>query len=159
MHCGIIELAPVEGGQAYPWAWASGQCSDWRTHVCVEHAETCNICNETFCRTCFSFHEKSASHHGPRDGYAGNRSRKLFISVKKFDEDSSALTNASMPLMLLGSVREQRTTGTSGLISFILCASSVPPAPHNSSPPKTRRIGLFRSKATARQLLVTPITP
>jgi hypothetical protein len=65
MQCGIVEITYAGRGQVYPCSeTASGQCSDCGIPVCKAHSDTCNLCNQRFCATCLSFHEKDS--HGKR---------------------------------------------------------------------------------------------
>jgi hypothetical protein len=58
MNCEIIE-AHVEDTTGYPCGnEASGRCCDCGTHLCEAHAESCNLCNDLYCETCYSFHAR-----------------------------------------------------------------------------------------------------
>jgi hypothetical protein len=68
----------VEDATGYPCGnEASGRCCDCGAHMCDSHAESCSLCNDLFCETCYAFHAReyhrkkatkpSASIGRPRD--------------------------------------------------------------------------------------------
>jgi hypothetical protein len=60
MSCEIVEASYVGNASGYPHGKEDvSECFDCGTHVCNEHADTCDRCNELFCLTCLGFHERS----------------------------------------------------------------------------------------------------
>ena len=59
MRCEIVEVAHVEDATGYPCDnETSKRCFDCGSHLCDEHAENCDICEEVFCSICLAFHSK-----------------------------------------------------------------------------------------------------
>ena len=60
MHCEILEMSSVEDTVGYPCsADASERCCDCGARLCDEHVNYCALCDQLFCSTCLSFHERS----------------------------------------------------------------------------------------------------
>jgi hypothetical protein len=47
--------------------YAKTLCYDCGTSLCSAHAERCELCNETFCPSCLSFHQSEHSKPAQRD--------------------------------------------------------------------------------------------
>jgi len=74
MNCEIIE---VSDARVYPCGWdAIGKCSDCGTCICDEHAQNCGHCNQLFCLTCLSFHERAIPTKKPGSSVPEEYSRK-----------------------------------------------------------------------------------
>ena len=55
--CEVIKVRNLADRLGYPCTMtASHQCWDCGIAICEGHAETCSICREVFCGSCFSFH-------------------------------------------------------------------------------------------------------
>lgn len=58
--CEITEVAHVEDAIGYPCGrGASGRCCDCGAHLCDAHSESCTVCTDLFCETCYSFHARA----------------------------------------------------------------------------------------------------
>ena len=56
-YCGVVEVRSLEDALGATCARsAAAQCSDCGTALCDAHAERCELCSETFCPGCVSFH-------------------------------------------------------------------------------------------------------
>ena len=56
-YCGVVEVRSLEDALGATCARsATAQCSDCGTALCDAHAERCELCSETFCPGCVSFH-------------------------------------------------------------------------------------------------------
>src|SRR5215469_10453936 len=58
---GVRNLADAEGVSCT--RMATQPCSDCGIVICESHTETCGLCREVFCSSCFSFHQ--AEHSKP----------------------------------------------------------------------------------------------
>jgi hypothetical protein len=74
--CGVVEVRGAQDvlGTAcgHP---AKTLCYDCGTSLCLAHAERCDLCKETFCPTCLSFHQSEHPMPAQRDQH-GKRKRK-----------------------------------------------------------------------------------
>jgi hypothetical protein len=60
-YCGVVEVRSLEDALgATCGCQAKALCSDCGVSVCSIHAERCNLCRETFCPPCLSFHSLHA---------------------------------------------------------------------------------------------------
>jgi hypothetical protein len=58
-YCGVVEVRSLEDALGATCARAgAAQCSDCGTSVCSAHGERCQLCNEIFCPSCLSFHQR-----------------------------------------------------------------------------------------------------
>jgi len=58
-YCGVVEVRSLEDAMGATCARsAKSQCSDCGTALCDQHIERCEVCGETFCPSCLSFHQK-----------------------------------------------------------------------------------------------------
>jgi hypothetical protein len=56
-YCGIVEMRRVHNQQGTLCArYAKTLCYDCGTSLCSQHTERCQLCGETFCRSCLTFH-------------------------------------------------------------------------------------------------------
>jgi hypothetical protein len=87
VHCEITEVAHSEDVVGYPCSKnASAKCFDCGVSVCDVHSEHCQLCNQTFCDACLSFHnsEQHQKKSAPADiaGKMKRRARKAYIREK-----------------------------------------------------------------------------
>ena len=52
--------------------YASTLCYDCGTSLCSQHAERCDLCGESFCQSCLTFHQ--SEHAKPTQAREGVRS-------------------------------------------------------------------------------------
>jgi hypothetical protein len=70
MQCEIIEVASVEDATGYPCGTdATQRCCDCDAHICDDHAESCDACNDVFCSTCLAFHLRTYHQKKPASEY------------------------------------------------------------------------------------------
>jgi predicted sulfurtransferase len=67
-YCGVVEVKSLEDALgATCGRSAESQCSDCGAPLCSVHIEHCQLCSETFCPSCLTFHQskhtKSAKSH------------------------------------------------------------------------------------------------
>ena len=66
MQCGIIEARRSEDAVGCPCDRdAVAMCIDCGMPVCDGHADSCTLCNETFCTTCLAFHNRELHQKRP----------------------------------------------------------------------------------------------
>ena len=66
--CGIVEMRGVQDQEGTPCArYASTLCYDCGTSLCSDHLERCELCAETFCASCLSFHQNEHPKRTPTD--------------------------------------------------------------------------------------------
>jgi hypothetical protein len=59
MNCGIVLVRHLEDAQGEVCGEdAPEQCVDCGTALCSLHAESCDICRESFCASCCYLHEQ-----------------------------------------------------------------------------------------------------
>jgi hypothetical protein len=64
-YCGVVEVRSLEDALgATCGRQPKATCSDCGVPVCSFHAERCQICRETFCPSCLSFHSVHAKPAG-----------------------------------------------------------------------------------------------
>jgi hypothetical protein len=66
-YCGVVEVRSLEDVLgATCGRSAESQCSDCGTLLCSAHTERCQLCGESFCQPCLSFHQREhpKSAHG-----------------------------------------------------------------------------------------------
>ena len=57
MTCEILMVRNVADTNGYPCGrTANAECSDCGSRLCDLHSEQCEICRETYCSTCLTFH-------------------------------------------------------------------------------------------------------
>ena len=62
--CEVVEVKNLADAVGYPCSkTGSKQCSDCGSEICESHTETCDICHDVFCPSCFYFH--TAEHSKP----------------------------------------------------------------------------------------------
>ena len=74
-YCGVVEVRSLEDALGATCGYqAKGRCSDCGVSVCSTHAERCEVCRDTFCPSCLSFHFP----HTKRSpaGHSGSGQRK-----------------------------------------------------------------------------------
>jgi len=65
-YCGVVEVRSLEDALgATCGRSAESQCSDCETLLCSFHSQRCELCAETFCPSCLSFHQ--SDHPKPAD--------------------------------------------------------------------------------------------
>lgn len=75
-QCQIVEVRNLEDAGGYSCAGATiSACSDCGIELCKAHAEACGMCEETFCPSCLTIHQKQ--HLKPATEDRGNRGRKI----------------------------------------------------------------------------------
>jgi predicted sulfurtransferase len=59
-RCGVVILQGVEDQNGYTCSRTDvvGQCFECGTKLCKNHVDHCDVCNETFCDACLSFHTR-----------------------------------------------------------------------------------------------------
>ena len=63
-YCGVIEVRSLEDALGATCARpAKAVCSDCGVAVCMIHTDRCDLCRQTFCPSCLSFHQ--AQHAKP----------------------------------------------------------------------------------------------
>lgn len=69
--CGVVEVRGVQDqlGTACGRS-AKTLCYDCGTSLCAWHAEQCDLCSETFCKSCLSFHRSEHSKPAQHDAHA-----------------------------------------------------------------------------------------
>jgi len=56
--CGIVEMRGVHDQDGTPCGrYATTLCYDCGTSLCLSHSERCDLCGESFCPTCLTFHQ------------------------------------------------------------------------------------------------------
>jgi hypothetical protein len=56
--CGVVEARGSQDTSGTPCGREAGTlCYDCGTSLCSAHAERCDLCGETFCPSCLSFHQ------------------------------------------------------------------------------------------------------
>jgi hypothetical protein len=56
-HCEIVLVRHLEDAMGYPCgAAANEECSECGTRVCPWHAESCDLCGQSLCASCFFRH-------------------------------------------------------------------------------------------------------
>jgi hypothetical protein len=67
LFCGVVEVRGVQDrlGTACGRS-AKTLCYDCGTSLCSEHIERCELCGQTFCQSCLSFHQNE--HPKPASG-------------------------------------------------------------------------------------------
>jgi predicted sulfurtransferase len=58
LFCGVVEVQGVQDQLGTPCGRSARTlCYDCGTSLCPAHAEQCDLCKETFCQSCMSFHQ------------------------------------------------------------------------------------------------------
>jgi predicted sulfurtransferase len=66
MQCGIIEVRHLDDALGYACSSdAIAKCFDCGIPVCDAHAESCDLCSETFCSSCLTFHNREQHQKKP----------------------------------------------------------------------------------------------
>ena len=75
--CGVVEVRGVQDelGTACGRS-AKTLCYDCGTSLCSTHAEQCDLCSETFCPSCLSFHQSEHSKPAQRDQFTEPAKKK-----------------------------------------------------------------------------------
>lgn len=57
-YCGIVQFRGVHDAHGLSCGrYANTLCRDCGTSLCLYHTERCQMCGETFCESCLSFHQ------------------------------------------------------------------------------------------------------
>jgi len=75
-YCGVVEVRSLEDALGATCGRSgSARCSDCGIWLCSAHSGQCNLCSETFCPSCVSFHQ--SEHAKPvATGNVGERRRR-----------------------------------------------------------------------------------
>jgi hypothetical protein len=74
-RCGIVEMRGVHDQMGTLCAlYAKTLCYDCGTSLCSNHAERCQLCGESFCRSCLTFHQ--SEHVKPATSHQASDSEK-----------------------------------------------------------------------------------
>jgi len=66
--CGVVEVRGVQDELGMECGrYAKTLCYDCGTSLCSAHAERCELCGETFCPSCLSFHQSEHPKTAQRD--------------------------------------------------------------------------------------------
>jgi len=64
LFCGVVEMRGVHDQQGIACGRsASTLCYDCGTSLCAAHVTRCQLCGQTFCESCLSFHQ--SEHNKP----------------------------------------------------------------------------------------------
>jgi hypothetical protein len=65
-YCEIVLVRHLEDAMGYPCGAAAGEeCSECGTPVCGLHAESCDLCGQSLCASCFFRHVEEPHHKRP----------------------------------------------------------------------------------------------
>jgi hypothetical protein len=66
LFCGVVEIRSVRDRLGTACGrYARTLCYDCGTSLCPDHAERCELCRESLCSSCLSFHQ--SEHTKPAD--------------------------------------------------------------------------------------------
>jgi len=74
-RCEVVGFRNLADGGISCTRVASQQCSDCGIETCESHTEKCGVCQEMFCPSCLSFHQREHA-KAPRTIGSKQRERK-----------------------------------------------------------------------------------
>lgn len=131
MQCEIVEVASVEDATGYPsGSDASGRCRDCGAHLCDDHGESCERCNELFCSTCLAFHQMAYHQKKPAAEY--RKYRKCHAPVPHINNATSNSRLRASPLACGECSKQATRSANKNMARHVDCHCSR--KPHVSRP-------------------------